>query len=323
MGSFDFPWEMYMEAAQQKGQNKMQTMQILGQALANAGQNVGQGLQQRGQQRAQQRAQQQLGQELSPTPGQAGPPTQGGVGPSDINWGNVISQGTKAGMNMEPIILQMYKSKNSQGLNPNTVAQMEMNKARMDVMKGKNEAWEKSIDARQVDNLAKSVSLTTNQRNILQQNNMRANRAIQIANDANTWQEFGAMVTDAAAIMQGGVPHVDQLNQMAYPSWKQDLARIQTYMTSSPQTTVPQEFKDRVINMMQGIQEVDNRYLQKNSEFMQKMIEPTIRGGERTRKPIKDITGTITETIPYKGGSQKFDPEKERRYREWKAQNGY
>jgi len=324
---------MFLQAQQAKNQNQQQLMQAIGQGLASAGQGVGQGLQRKGQMQATEK----MGQALNPIPGQEGPETMGGVGPSDVNWGNVISQATKAGIDVGPIMTQMVKNKmnpsqnklpgevwvnpqdptdlsptQKQGYIKYTTTQGDalskltgtaMGKQRNEAMKGRAEAWERSIDARQIDNLAKSTSLTTQQRNILQQNNMRANRAIQIANGANTWQEFGAMVTDAGAVMQGGVPHVDQLHNMAYPSWKQDLARIQTYMSSTPQETVPQEFKDRVIKMMQGIQEVDNKYLTANAKFMQQMLSPTIRGGgAKFNKPVQDIIKSITETIPYTGG---------------------
>jgi hypothetical protein len=356
MADPQFPWEMYLEAAKQKAKNKMDMMNTFGQTLAGVGQNVGQGLQKRGQMQAGN----QLQTMLNPSPVQ-GPPTEAGVSPQQppIDWGGVINQMQRAGMNPESLINQMAKSKmggtgtklpgevwvnpqdptdlspvekpgytkytTTQGDALNKLTGAAMGNKRNKAMEDRAQAWERSIDARQIDTLAKSVSLTPQQRNVLQQNNMRANRAIKIANQANTWQEFQAIVTDAGAVMQGGVPHVDQLHNMAYPSWKKDLAQIQTYATSQPTANVPQEFKDRVINMMQGIQQVDNRYLTSNADFMQKAISPTIRGGGKyLQKPIKDITGTITEQIPYTGGKKSgFDSDKEKRYQEWKAKNGY
>lgn len=179
-------------------------------------------------------------------------------------------------------------------------------KAKNEAMSSRGEAMQRGIDARQIDRLAQSVGVTQAQRNLLQQNNMRANRAIELAQKPMTWQEFGAVTTDAAAIMQGGSPQVQQLHEMSYPSWKQDLARAQTYMTSTPTANVPEEFKNRIINMIQGIQQVDNRYLKKNSEFMQKMLAPTIRGGiGQFKGPIDDMTKTITETG---GGQDNSDP---------------
>lgn len=164
-------------------------------------------------------------------------------------------------------------------------------------LSSRSEAMERRTDVQQIDRLAQTVGLTSAQRNLLQQNNMRANRAIEIAQKAMTWQEFGAVTTDAAAIMQGGSPQVQQLHDMSYPSWKQDLAQAQTYMTSTPTANVPDEFKQRIIGMIKGIQTVDNRYLQKNAEFMQKMLAPTIRGGiGQFKKPIADMTNTITES---------------------------
>jgi hypothetical protein len=157
------------------------------------------------------------------------------------------------------------------------------------------EAYQRGIDVRQIDRLAETVGITPAQRNLLQQNNMRASRAIELSSKPMTWQEFGAVTTDAAAIMQGGSPQVQQLHDMAYPSWKQDLARAQTYMASTPTANVPDEFKNRIIGMIQGIQKVDNRYLEKNAEFQQKMLAPTIRGGiGQFKRPIQSMTNTIT-----------------------------
>jgi len=332
-----FPWEMFLQAQMAKTQNQQKMMELLGQGLAGLGQGVGQGLQKRGQMRAQT----QLGQALNPTPGQSGPPTAAGVGPSDVNWGNVTSLMGRAGYDPTSLISQMAKGKmGGQGgemrnvwRKPETnevtdvqpadptgwvkypvksgqalqiVTNAPHQKAAEEARTTWAQAWKDRIKFNQIDILAKSVTLTNNQRNVLQQNNMRANRAIQIANQATTWQEFSAMVTDAGAVMQGGVPHIDQLHNMAYPSWKQDLARIQTYLTSTPTANVPQEFKDRIIGMMQGIQEVDNRYLDQHSKFMEKMLLPTIEGGQGLKTPIEDITKTITERIPYTGGGLKL-----------------
>jgi hypothetical protein len=170
-------------------------------------------------------------------------------------------------------------------------------KHRDSALSSRAEVMNRGIDARQIDRLATTVGITPAQRNLLQQNNMRASRAIELAKKPMTWQEFGAVTTDAAAIMQGGSPQVQQLHDMSYPSWKQDLARAQTYMTSTPTATVPEEFKNRIIDMIQGIQKVDNRYLQKNADFMQKMMGPTIRGGVgQFKTPISDMTKTITDT---------------------------
>ena len=94
-------------------------------------------------------------------------------------------------------------------------------------------------------------------------------------------------------------------------------------MQSTPQATVPPEFKNRIIGMIQGIQQVDNRYLTKNAEFMQNMLAPTIRGGiGQFKTPIQDMTNTITETGGGKTGEQAYsDPAKEARYQAWKKES--
>lgn len=215
-----------------------------------------------------------------------------------------------------------YKPVNKQQLQFMGVSKS--SKERDKALSSRAEVMARGIDARQIDKLATTVGITPAQRNLLQQNNMRANRAVELASKPMTWQEFGAVTTDAAAIMQGGSPQVQQLHDMSYPSWKQDLARAQTYMQSTPQATVPDAYKNRIIDMIKGIQQVDNRYLQKNAEFQQKMLAPTIRGGVGQFKgPIQDMTKTITETGGGQTGTQPYsDPAKEARYQAWKASQG-
>jgi hypothetical protein len=171
----------------------------------------------------------------------------------------------------------------------------------------RGEAMQRGIDVRQIDKLAQTVGLTSAQRNLLQQNNMRASRAVELASRPMTWQEFNNVLTDAAAIMQGGVPHIDQIHNMTYPTWQEQFAKWRTYATSNPTMNVPEDIRNRVVAMVKGIQKVDNRYLLKNAEFQKDMLGPTIRGGiSQFQKPIQSMTETITSGS---GGEQgKEDP---------------
>jgi hypothetical protein len=110
---------------------------------------------------------------------------------------------------------------------------------------------------------------------------------------------------------------------MTYPTWQEQFARWQTYATSQPTANVPPEIRNRVIEMVQGIQKIDNRYLEKNAEFQQQMLGPTIRGGlGQFKKPISEMTQTITSTGQKLQGGPYSDPGKEARYQAWKKSQG-
>lgn len=255
---------------------------------------------------------------------QLAPNRYGQKGQASKPTGSIFRNSATGEMTDDPVKAngpEWKEYKTTQGDILNKLAGQTSGKARNESMGARAEAMQRGIDARQIDRLAQTVGVTSAQRNLLQQNNMRANRAIELASKPMTWQEFGAVTTDAAAIMQGGAPQVQQLHDMSYPSWKQDLARAQTFISSTPTANVPDEFKNRIIGMIKGVQQVDNRYLKKNAEFMQKMLAPTIRGGiDQFKAPIADMTNTITESG---GGAQPYsDPGKEARYQAWKKSQG-
>lgn len=230
--------------------------------------------------------------------------SQGGPGSKSV--GTLYRNSATGEMTDDPVQAggpEWKAYKTTQGDVLNKLAGQTSGKARNAALSSRAEVMARGIDARQIDRLAQTVGVTPAQRNLLQQNNMRANRAIELASRPMTWQEFNNVLTDAAAIMQGGVPHIDQIHNMTYPTWQEQFARYQTVATSQPTMNVPPEIRNRVISMVQGIQKIDNQYLTKNAEFMQKMLGPTIRGGiGQFQKPIADMTNAITQTAGQGGG---------------------
>lgn len=323
--ALDFPFDAFIQAKQRKDQQRQQMAQNWGQTLASLGQSVGQGVKNYRQAKKKKDDESKMSEAVDTLvkQNQSYSPFAGIMksDPSTIS-GLVKSQQPKVAAGTKTIWRNQsgdvsdvepadksgwlpYDVKEGQALQ--IMTNVPHQKAQDEARTQWADAWQKRIKFNQIDMLAKSVSLTPQQKNILQGNNIRANRAINLANQANTWQEFDAIITDAGAVMQGGVPHVDRLHSAAYPSWKQDFARIRTYATSEPTANVPEEFKNRVVGMLQGVQDIDNRYLDKNSQFMQKMLLPTIPGGESLRSPIQDITKQIIEKVPYTGAQNNLN----------------
>lgn len=186
-----------------------------------------------------------------------------------------------------------YKVKPGQALQ--TVTNIPLQKERAEAMKGKTEAWNRSIDNKQVNELVKRTGLTQKQQSALQMNNLRADRAIEILGKPNiTWQELALGEIDLAGIMQGGVPQVDEVKNTHFPGWQQKAAEWRTYATGHPTENVPEPIRKKVLDLINGVVTIDNRFLEANSKFSKNMLGKTITGGIKPfEKSINEMTSTL------------------------------
>jgi hypothetical protein len=195
-------------------------------------------------------------------------------------------------------------------------------KSRNDAMAGRNEAWNRSIDTKQINELAKRTGITPKQQSVLQNNSMRAFRAIPILSKPNlTYQELALGEIDLAGMMQGGVPQVDEIHNTHFPGWQEQWSRLKTYATGHPNENVPPEVRKKVLDLIKGVVQIDNTFLKQNKSFSQDMLAPTIRGGVgQFNKPIQDMTDMLTG----KGAmGEEYSGDKEKRYQEYlKRRNG-
>ena len=144
-------------------------------------------------------------------------------------------------------------------------------------------------------NQANKSNLNPSQVRILQNNNMRADRAISLASNPNvTWQEFNQVLTDVAGIMQGGVPHVDQIKAQTYPTWQEQYARLRTYATGHPTENVPPEIRQRVLGVVQGLKAIDNKYLKAGADINNQILG-TLPGGNKYQNIVNNAVGQITQ----------------------------
>lgn len=189
-----------------------------------------------------------------------------------------------------------YKVKPGQALQ--TVINAPLQKEKADAQRDRTVTWNKMIDNKQINELVKRTGLTQKQQSALQTNNLRADRAIEILNRPNiTWQELALGEIDLAGIMQGGVPHVDEVAATHFPGWQQQAAKWKTYATGHPTENVPEDIRKKVLDLVNGIVQIDNRFLEANSKFAKNMLGKTISGGIKPyEKDIDEMTNAMKST---------------------------
>lgn len=212
-----------------------------------------------------------------------------------------------------------YKTSSGDALNKFTGTAMGLKRDK--VLGERAEAWQRSIDVKQVNELAKRTGITPKQQSSLQNNNMRADRAITIlSNPGITWQELALGEIDLAGIMQGGVPQADELKNTHFPGWQQKWSQWKTYATGHPDESVPPDIREKVLTLVKGVKEIDNTYLNANANFSKGMLGPTIRGGLKRFDPTIDAMTKQMTSGDQKTGAYS-DPDKEARYQAWKKAN--
>jgi hypothetical protein len=172
-------------------------------------------------------------------------------------------------------------------------------KGRNDALASRAEAMQRGIDVKQIDQLISRTGLTPKQQSVLQMNNQRSARALQILSQPNiTWQELALGEIDLAGIMASGVPQRDEITSTHFPGWQEQVARWKTYATGHPTENVPPDIKNKVGQLVNGVIQVDNRILNANAKFAKSMIGPTIRGGLQPtqKKSIDEMTSVLTQT---------------------------
>lgn len=170
-------------------------------------------------------------------------------------------------------------------------------KAKNEATGSRAEAMQRGIDVKQIDQLISKTGLTPKQQSVLQMNNQRAARAMQILSQPQiTWQELALGEIDLTGIMQGGVPQRDEIIATHFPGWQENVAKWKTYASGHPTESVPPDIKNKVKDLVNGVVRVDNRILNANAKFAKSMIGPTIRGGlnKGQIKSIDEMTGVLT-----------------------------
>lgn len=189
---------------------------------------------------------------------------------------------------------------------------------RSNAMQSRTDYLNKSLDYKQRDLLMKGTNLPGQQLKVLTQNNMRADRALDLLSAPQvTWQKLNFALTDLSAIMQGGAPHKEEILNSQFPSWRQKVAKYRTFSTGQPDANVPAPIKNEVIGMVNSLKKVDNQFLQQNLQNQEQMLGPTIQGFDKVKPMIEQGTKNFTQGL---GSNQKSktgpysDKAKEARY---------
>jgi hypothetical protein len=209
-----------------------------------------------------------------------------------------------------------------------TVTQLPLQRKAAEAREEWSKAWTKRIDVNQINQIVKNVGLTPKMQSQLQQNTMRALRAYIpiLSRPKITYQELALGEIDLAGIMQGGVPHVDEVHNTHFPGWQEKWANIKTYAEGHPQEMVPDAIRLKVRQMVGDVVKIDNTFLQANRKFTEKMLGPTLTGGLKPgqKQAIGEMVGTLTPALGEKEPlTPKYDPQKEARYQAWRKSHGY
>lgn len=170
-------------------------------------------------------------------------------------------------------------------------------KAKNAALSGRTEAWNRSIDNKQIDYIAKSVGWTPGTISKLQQTSARAGRGLEILSDPNvTWQKLHAAGIDFSGIMQGGAPFVGEVMNAQFPNWHEYAARWETFINGDNPANVPPEIQQQMRQLLQGVAETDYKFIRAGNKFNKTMIGPTIRGGfsPAQNKAMQGIEGAMT-----------------------------
>lgn len=183
---------------------------------------------------------------------------------------------------------------------------------RTKAMEDRVAAWNRSIDAKQVDQIVKSTGFTPKMISSLQNTAVRGQRGLALVSDPNiTWQQLHAAGVDFAGIMQGGAPHVGEIVNSTFPNWNQDVAKWSTYLNSDVPANVPTDIRLKMQDMLSHVVALDTKFIKSNNKFQKTMMGPTIQGGlnQKQSSAIDEIQGSMTGGAPKEDFSSMSDDE--------------
>ena len=351
----DNPLNAYMQMAEAKNRNRQQMYQDIagiGQGIGGTAQSIAQAMKEQKKkqilaklvQAVQQQGAPQQGPQLpgvGMTPGMPAPKSGIGAPGQDNNsliQSLMLQYDPQSAMRMMPTPLQqseiaknnaMAKRYNQMTSPPGSggplTPQQELRQKYIDAINRRTEIQGKSVDNRQRNLLLRGTNLPGQQLKALTQNNMRADRALDLLSKPNvTWQSLGFAITDLGAIMQGGVPHKEQILEAQFPSWKQKVAQYKTFATGQPTANVPEPIRNEVVRMIQSLKSVDNEFLQQNMRNQMDILGPTVQGFGAIKpiieKGTKDFMGGMDKPTVEDGWIYTPGPGGKANQANWKKQ---
>lgn len=111
-------------------------------------------------------------------------------------------------------------------------------------------------------------------------NNMRADRAIETIDNpklVKSPQLVTQLVQDVSGIYKGGVPDEVSLKHSMYPNLMGDLAKLQSYLSSQPESGATKALLNQVREQVLSLKQIDNQAIEKNLGISAVEFEPIIK----------------------------------------------
>lgn len=173
-------------------------------------------------------------------------------------------------------------------------------KLRTKAMEGRVNSWNRSIDAKQINEFVKSTGFTPKMISSLQNTAVRGRRGLELLNDPEiTWAKLHAAGVDFASIMHGGVAGRDEIANSTFPNWNQTAAKWDTYINGDVPANVPTEIRLQMQDMLSHVVALDGKFIDASNKYQKTMAGPTLPGGmtPEREKALKEIQGVMVPDL--------------------------
>lgn len=144
--------------------------------------------------------------------------------------------------------------------------------------------------------------------------NLRADRAlVSIQNNPTmTYQDLGNVVGDLAGIYQGGAPTDMAMKHQQYESIQSQIANLKQYITGKPQNAVPQQVKQKLVDVINNLKTINNDAINRHFEVQEKaqkrLISKFPDEWQSLRQQIQDNYGVNNNSQSSEQSSNQEDP---------------
>ncbi len=133
--------------------------------------------------------------------------------------------------------------------------------------------------------------------------NMAADRALTTLNQPDvTNQEAGNVMADIASIYQSGNPTEFGMSEQGYRTIYAQAAGFKQWVTGQPQDALPDEIKDRLKNVLQGMKNTNTKVIKQNLNYIEKAHKNLIQKDPNKWNDIK--SSLLTDLGDSSNGAQ-------------------
>jgi hypothetical protein len=193
---------------------------------------------------------------------------------------------------------------------------------------------EDQFDAKMLERIGKAVNvLSTGSKLVVTlaaKANMQSDRAMQVLINPKATNEDiqGLAVTDIAALMKGGVPDKELIKSNTYNSLSKKFSDVMTFITATPQAANTPAIRQKLIEVVKGLKQIDNKIIQDNLGIEAVVYEPFIKRHPDTWQRLTEAVGKTTQglsDVPPSVQRQQLVPAKQhpqaKKMEEWAKNN--